>query len=64
MKEEERLAKYSNANLRRNILPREAKKLNMEFDPLYSDMNQVDRDALLDKLYPEDKAPSADAEPK
>jgi hypothetical protein len=53
--EEEILAKHSTDRLRRNILPREAKKLNMEFDENYRHMTMRERDELLDALYPEQK---------
>ncbi len=52
--EEEILAKHSTDRLRRNILPRESKKLNMEFDENYRHMTKTERDELLDQLYPED----------
>jgi hypothetical protein len=55
MTEEEILAKHSTDRLRRNILPREAKKLNMEFDGQFIKMTKADRDEFLDKLYPEEK---------
>lgn len=53
--EEEILAKHSTDRLRRNLLPRQAKKLNMEFDPQYNKMTKVERDEFLDNLYPEEK---------
>jgi hypothetical protein len=53
--EEEILTKHSTSGLRRNVLPREAKKLNMEFDENYRHMTIAERDELLDKLYPEEK---------
>lgn len=53
-REEEILAAYSTPSLRRNILPRGAKKLNMEFDAQFNKMTKVERDEFLDKLYPED----------
>jgi len=52
MTEEETLAKNSTPGLRRNVLSREAKKLNMEFDALYNKMTKVERDEFLDALYP------------
>ena len=55
MTEEEILAKNSTPGLRRNILPRSAKKLNMEFDSNYAHMTPADRDDFLDRLYPEEK---------
>lgn len=53
--EEKILAKNSTSNLRRNVLPRPAKKLNMEFDAQYNTMTKIERDAFLDRLYPETK---------
>jgi len=55
MTEEEILAKYSSPRLRRNVLPRDAKKLNMEFDGQYSNVTTKEREELLDNIYPEDK---------
>lgn len=52
--EEEILAAHSTPGLRRNILPRSAKKLNMEFDARFNKMTKVDRDEFLDKLYPDE----------
>lgn len=52
MTEEETLAKHSTPSLRRNVLPRSAKKLNMEFDPQFNKMSKADRDEFLEKLYP------------
>ena len=57
MTEEETIAKHSTPSLRRNVLPRHAKKLNMEFDAQYNWMTKADRDEFLDKLYPEDIPP-------
>lgn len=57
MTEEEPLAKHSTPDLRRNVLPRQAKKLNMEFDSQYAHMTRAERDEFLDKLYPEDIKP-------
>jgi hypothetical protein len=50
--EDEILQKYSTPGLRRNVLPRHAKKLNMEFDAQFNKMTKADRDAFLDELYP------------
>lgn len=55
--EEEILARHSTPNLRRNILPRSAKKLNMEFDSNYAHMTPAHRDEFLDKLYPDEAQP-------
>jgi len=52
--EEEILAKHSTPSLRRNELPRSAKKLNMEFDAQFNKMTKVERDEFLDALYPEE----------
>lgn len=52
--EEEILASHSTPNLRRNVLPRSAKKLNMEFDANFNKMTKAERDAFLDQLYPEE----------
>ena len=57
MTEEETLAKNSSPNLRRNILPRSAKKLNMEFDAQFNKMTKAERDEFLDKLYPDEIEP-------
>lgn len=54
--EEEVLKLHSTPRLRRNVLPREAKKLNMEFDQNFNTMTKADRDAFLDKIYPEEKS--------
>jgi hypothetical protein len=54
MTEEEILAKYSPPRLRRNILPREAKKLNMEFDGQFQHLTRAEREEFLDALYPPD----------
>jgi hypothetical protein len=53
MTEDQILAKYSNDGLRRNLLPRSTKKLNMEFDENYRHMSKADRDVFLDKHWPE-----------
>lgn len=45
--------KYSTPSLKRNVLPRATKKLNMEFDSQYNKMTKQDREELLNKLYPE-----------
>lgn len=50
--EEDILAKHSTPSLRRNVLPRSAKKLNMEFDAQFNKMTKQDRDAFLDAIYP------------
>jgi Protein of unknown function (DUF2829) len=50
--EDEILERYSTPRLRRNVLPREAKKLNMEFDGQYAKWSKAERDAFLDRLYP------------
>ena len=52
--EEEILAKHSTPRLRRNILPRQAKKLNMEFYANYNKMTKKERDDFLDAMYGED----------
>ena len=57
MTEQETLAKYSTPSLQRNILSRQAKKLNMEFDSNYAHMTRAERDAFLDALYPEEVKP-------
>lgn len=49
--EEEILARYSTPRLRRNLLPREAKRLNMEFDAQFNKMTIVERDEFLDGIY-------------
>ena len=46
--EDEVLARYSTPRLRRNELPRAAKKLNMEFDAQYNRMTKAERDEFLD----------------
>lgn len=51
MTEEETLAKHSTPRLRRNVLPREAKKLNMEFDANFNRMTPAERDEFLDGIY-------------
>lgn len=51
MTEDEVLNKYSTDGLKRNILSRSAKRLNMEFDPQYDKMTKQERDEFLDKLY-------------
>lgn len=51
--ETEVLEKYSTPGLRRAQLTRSAKKLNMEFDENYRAMTKQDRDAFLDKHFPE-----------
>lgn len=56
--EEEILAQSSTPMLRRNTLPREAKKLNMEFDGNYSYMTRKERDDFLDAMYGENNDPS------
>ena len=56
--EEEILTQHSTPNLRRNILPRSAKKLNMEFDAQFNKMTKADRDEFLDTIYPEEKEES------
>jgi hypothetical protein len=53
--EEEILATNSTPRLRRNILPRHAKKLNMEFDSQFNKMTKADRDEFLDAIYPDEK---------
>jgi hypothetical protein len=55
--EEEILAKHSTPSLQRNILPRIAKKLNMEFDAQFNKMTKAERDEFLDGLYPEEIEP-------
>jgi hypothetical protein len=50
--EEEIIAKHSTPNLRRNVLPRSAMKLNMEFDANFANMTRAERDEHLDRLYP------------
>ena len=62
MTEEEILAKHSSPNLRRNILPRSAKKLNMEFDSNYRHMTIADRNEFLDTLYPDEAEPKEPAD--
>ena len=51
MTEEETLAKHSTPRLRRNVLPREAKKLNMEFDAQFNRMTPSEREEFLDSIY-------------
>jgi len=53
--EDEIVAKHSTTSLQRNVLPRAAKKLNMEFDAQYNKMTKAERDEFLDSLYPEEK---------
>lgn len=53
--EEDVLAKCSTPGLRRNVLSRFAKKMNMEFDAQFNRMTKVERDEFLDKLYPDEK---------
>lgn len=48
------LAFHSTPNLRRNVLPRAAKKLNMEFDANFNKMTKAERDEFLNRLYPEE----------
>lgn len=50
--EEEILERYSTPSLRRNVLPRAAKKLMMEFDGQYVKWTKAERDSFLDKIYP------------
>lgn len=57
MTEEETLAKHSTPGLQRNVLPRHAKKLNMEFDAQFNKMTKTERDEFLDRLYPEEAEP-------
>ncbi len=57
MNEEEVIKKFSTAGLQRGVLSREAKKLNMEFDPMYNKMTKAERDEFLDKLYPDEAEP-------
>jgi hypothetical protein len=57
--EEEILAKHSAPRLRRNILPRAAKKLNMEFDAQFNKMTAAERDEFLDAIYPEEATSSS-----
>ena len=54
MTEDEILAAHSTPSLRRNVLPRQAKKLNMEFDAQFNKMTKTERDEFLDKLYPDE----------
>ena len=54
MTEDEILAAHSTPGLRRNVLPRQAKKLNMEFDAQFNKMTKAERDEFLDKLYPDE----------
>ena len=54
MTEDEILAAHSTPSLRRNVLPRDAKKLNMEFDAQFNKMTKAERDEFLDKLYPDE----------
>ncbi len=58
--EDEILAKHSTDRLRRNILPRSAKKLNMEFDAQFNRMTKAERDEFLDAIYPEDIEPQGE----
>lgn len=51
--EDEVLAKYSTPGLRRTELTRTSKKLNMEFDERFSDMDRESRKAFLDRYFPE-----------
>ena len=57
MTEDEILAAHSTPGLRRNVLPRYAKKLNMEFDAQFNKMTKAERDEFLDKLYPDEIEP-------
>lgn len=56
MTEEETLARYSTASLRRNVLGRAAKRLIMEFDSQYDGMKKEERDEFLDLIYPKEEA--------
>jgi hypothetical protein len=56
-REEEVLACYSTPNLRRNVMLRSSKKLNMEFDAQFNKMTVAERNEFLDTLYPEDAKP-------
>ena len=60
MTEDETLAAHSTPGLRRNVLPRSAKKLNMEFDPQFNKMTKSERDEFLDAIYPEEKETTDD----
>jgi hypothetical protein len=51
MTEEEVLAKYSTPGLKRNVLSRSAKKLNMEFDERLKGMTTKERDDFLDRYW-------------
>ena len=53
--ENEVLKNHSSPRLRRNVLPKEAKKLNMEFDPQFNKMTKAERDEFLDTIYPDEK---------
>jgi hypothetical protein len=50
--EDDIIAKHSTPGLRRNVLPRSAKKLNMEFDARFNKMTKTDRDEFLNAIYP------------
>lgn len=54
MTEQEVLERYSTPGLRRNQLTRASKKLNMEFDERLGGMTKTERDAFLDRMFPED----------
>ncbi len=51
-RDEEICAQFSTPGLRRSVLPRAAKKLNMEFDAQFNRMDRAERDAFLEKMYP------------
>lgn len=55
MTEDETIARYSTPSLRRNVLTRAAKKLNMEFDGTFSKMTRAERKEFLDQHFPEEK---------
>jgi len=54
MNEDEVLMKYSTPGLRRSELTRTAKKMNMEFDENYRHLTVIERNEILDKLFPEE----------
>ena len=51
--EDEIVAKYATPGLCRNVLSRQSKKLNMEFDAQFNKMTKEERDEFLDAMYPE-----------
>lgn len=55
--EEKILAEHSTFGLRRSVLSRSAKKLNMEFDPRFNKMTKTERDEFLDAIFPDEIEP-------